>query len=164
MTRTLAKIIPYALFRVRYLLQIKGIRGKELLKLYPEYSRTSLNPHPVKSMDSTQVVDKRKFNKGTPKKVSLREERIIFREIRKSREEFGSFAIKRLRLVSGLGNKICDETVRNLLKKKGYKVFHSRKKGLLKPKDLRERLKFSRKIKGKFKENFWMGYHFIWMG
>ena len=164
MTRTLAKIILYILFRVRYLFQIKGIRGKELLKLYPEYSRTSLYPHPVKSMDSTQIVDKRKFNKGRPKNVSLREERIILREIRKSREEFGSFAIKRLRLVSGLGNKICDETVRNLLKKKGYKVFHSRKKGLLKPKDLKERLKFSRKIKGKFKENFWMGYHFIWMG
>ena len=31
----------------------------------------------VKSIDSAQVVDKRKFNKGRPKKVSLREERII---------------------------------------------------------------------------------------
>ena len=58
-------------------------------------------------------------------------------------------------MVSGLGNKVCDQTVRNLLKKKGYKFLHSRKKGLLKPKDLKERIKFSRKIKGIFKENIW---------
>ena len=56
-------------------------------------------------------------------------------------------------MVSGLGNKVCDETVRNLLKKKGYKFLHSRKKGLLKPKDLKERLKFSSKIKRIFKKN-----------
>ena len=58
-------------------------------------------------------------------------------------------------MVSGLGNKASDETVRNLFKKKGYKFLHSRKKGLLKPKDLKERLKFPRKIKGIFKKNIW---------
>ena len=41
-------------------------------------------------------------------------------------------AVKRLELVSGLDNKVCDETVRNLLKNKWYKFLHSRKKGLLK--------------------------------
>ena len=58
-------------------------------------------------------------------------------------------------MVSGLGDKVCDETVRNQLKKMGHKFLHSRKKGLLKPKDLKERLKFSRKIKGIFKKNIW---------
>ena len=58
-------------------------------------------------------------------------------------------------MFSGLGNKVCDETVRNLLKKKGYKFLHYRKKGLLKPKDLNKRLKFSRNIKGIFKKNIW---------
>ena len=58
-------------------------------------------------------------------------------------------------MVSGLGNKVCDETVRKLLRKKGYKFLHSTKIGLLKPKDLKERLKFSRKIKGIFKKNIW---------
>ena len=58
-------------------------------------------------------------------------------------------------MVSGLGNKVCDETVRKLLKKKGYKFLHSTKIGLLKPKDLKERLKFFRKIKGIFKKNIW---------
>ena len=155
MTRILTKIPPHVSFRLRYLFQDKGVRGKELLKLYPEYSGTSLYRHAVKSIDSIQIFDKRKFNKGTPKKVSLREERIILREIRNLREEFGSFAIKRLRLVSGIVDKACDETVRNLLKSEGYKFLISRKKGLLKPKDLKERLKSSRKIKRIFKKNIW---------
>ena len=109
-------------FRLRYLFKDKDVKGKELLKLYPEYSRLSLYRHAVKSTYSTQIVDKRKFNKGRPKKVSLREERIILREIRKLRDESGSFAIKRLRLVSGLGDKVCDETVRNLFKRKGVQI------------------------------------------
>ena len=77
MTRTLKNIPPHVSYRLRYLFQDKRVRGKELLKLYSEYSRASLYRHAVKLIDSTQTVDKRKFNKGRPKKVSLREERII---------------------------------------------------------------------------------------
>ena len=55
-------------FRLRYLFQDKCVRGKELLTIYPEYSRTSLYQHAVESIDSTRVADKRKFNKGRPKK------------------------------------------------------------------------------------------------
>ena len=49
--------------------------------------------------------------------------------------------------------KVYGETVTNLLNKKGNKFLHSSKKELLKPKDLKEKLKFSRKIKGIFKKN-----------
>ena len=52
-TRTLTKIPPHVSFRLRYLFQDKGVRGKELLTLYPEYSRTSLYRHAAKSMNST---------------------------------------------------------------------------------------------------------------
>ena len=58
-------------------------------------------------------------------------------------------------MVSGLCNEVCDETVRNLLKKKGYEFLHTRKEGLLKPKDLKKRLKFSRSIKEISKKNIW---------
>ena len=99
MSRTLTKIPPHMSLRLRYLFQDKSVRGKELLKLYSEYSRTSLYQHAVKSIDSTQVADKGNFIKGRPEKLSLKEERIILQEICKLREEFGSFAIKRLQLV-----------------------------------------------------------------
>ena len=77
MTRTLTKIPLHVSFRLRHLFQDKDFRRKKLLKLYPEYLRTSLYRHAVKSIDSTQVVDQRKFNKGKPKKVSLMEKIII---------------------------------------------------------------------------------------
>ena len=76
-----------------------------------------------------------------------------FKKNAQLRGKFGSFAIKKLLLVFVLGNEVCDETVSNLSKKKGYKFLHSREKGLLKPKDLKERLKFLEKIKMMFKEN-----------
>ena len=69
MTRALAMIPPHVSLRLGYLFQGKGVGGKELLKLYPEYSRISLYRHAVKSVDSKQVADKRKFNKGRSKKV-----------------------------------------------------------------------------------------------
>ena len=71
----------------------------------------------------------------------------------KLRGKFGSFAIKKLLLVLVLGNEVCDETVSNLSKKKGYTFLHSRGKGRLKPKDLKEGLKFSEKIKMMLKKN-----------
>ena len=77
MTRALTKIPLHVSFRLRHLFQNKDFRRKKLLKLYPEYLRTSLYRHAVKSIDSTQVVDQRKFNKGKPKKVSLMEKIII---------------------------------------------------------------------------------------
>ena len=102
MTRTLTKIPPHVSFKVRHLFQDKDVRRKKVLKLYPVYLRTCLYLHAIKSIDSTQVVD----NKGRPKKVSLREKIIILWEMYNLREEF---AIKGLWVVSGLGNKVCDE-------------------------------------------------------
>ena len=69
MTRTLKTIPPQPIQVEIPISGDKGVIGKELLKLYPEYSKLSLYQHAVKSIDSTQVVDKRKFNKGRPKKA-----------------------------------------------------------------------------------------------
>ena len=87
------------------------------------HSRTSLYQHAFKSIDSTQVVDKRKFNKGRKTKKSITKGgKNYFTSIHKLREESGSFAIKRLRLVSSLGNKVCETTVRSILKKEGVQI------------------------------------------
>ena len=66
-------------------------------------------------MEWTKTSDNRKFNKYRPKKVSPREERIVLRKIRKLMEEFVSFAIKRLRFFSRVGNKVGNETVKKLI-------------------------------------------------
>ena len=145
MPRTLTKIPPHVSFRLRYLFQDKGVTGKELLKLYPEYSRTILYQQAVKSIDSRQVVDKRKFNKGRPKESITKGGKNYFMRNAQIKGRIWVICYQEATVGSGLGNKVCDEIVTNLLKKKGYKFLYSRKKGLLKPKDLKERQNVSQK-------------------
>ena len=78
-------------------------------------------------MNSTQFVDKHKFNKGRPIQVSQRQERIILQEIHILREEFRSFIIKRRQLVFGLGNTVCNKT-QKFIKKEAAKFLFSNKK------------------------------------
>lgn len=150
----LTKIPLSVSIRLRYLFQDKGIRGKELLKMFPKYSRRSIYRHASKSFEET-VHDKRKANPGRPPKLSSRDKRAILRQIPKLRESVGSFTTKRLRVTSGIGNRVCDETIRRTLKENKYGYYHSRKKGILKRDDLKERLKFAKKVKRIVNENIW---------
>ena len=51
---------------------------------------------------------------------------------------------------------VCNRTIRNILHKGGYKYQKSRKKGLLKKRDLQNRVKFCRKVKKhKLTQEFW---------
>ena len=150
----LTKIPLPVSIRIRYLFQDKGVRGKELIKLFPKYSRRSIYRHASKPIDAVEE-DKRKQNTGRPRKLSKRDERAIIREIPRLRESVGSFTTKRLRVAAGIGKRVCDETVRRTLKGADYGYYHSRKKGLLKKKDLRDRIKFSKKVKKVMAENIW---------
>ena len=153
--KKLSIIPPHVSFRLRYLYQDKGIKGKELLKLYPEFSKTSIYRHAKKPIDSTEVVDKRKFNKGRPKILTIREERKVIRSIPLLRQTVGSYGVKRLRVFAGINKNVCDQTVRNLLKANGYQYLHSRKKGLLKKKDIRQRFSYAKKVRRITNVNIW---------
>ena len=151
----LTKIPLPVSIRIRYLFQDKGVRGKELIKMFPKYSRRSIYRHASKPIDAV-ADDKRKQNPGRPRKLSTRDTRAIIREIPRLRESVGSFTTKRLKVATGIGDRVCDETVRRALKDADYGYYHSRKKGLLKANDLRERLKFSKKVKKLMDEKtFW---------
>ena len=95
--------------RMRYLFQDKGVRGEELLKLFPNYSYGSIYRHAAKPINSI-VDDKRKDNPGRPPKLSIRDKRAILCEIPKLRETVGSFtAAKRLKVVAGIGERFCTQ-------------------------------------------------------
>ena len=53
---------------LRFLHQDMGLRIEELLDLYKEYPKTSIIHHAKKNVNDTNP-DKRKFNKGRPKKL-----------------------------------------------------------------------------------------------
>ena len=92
----LTKIPLPVSIRMRYLFQDKGVRGKELIKMFPKYSRRSIYRHASKPIDAV-ADDKRKQNPGRPRKLSTRDTRAIVREIPRLRESVGSFTYKTLK-------------------------------------------------------------------
>ena len=154
-TKNRNKIPLHVSIRLRYLYQDKGIVGKELLNMYPMYSKSSIYRHATREVDFNVAHDKRKNNKGRPSKLTDRDKRAILRQVPILRETVGSFTTKRLRVTAGIGNQVCDKTIRRVLRSAGYGFYHSRKKGLLKKKDLKDRLQFARKVKRLLSKKFW---------
>ena len=75
--------IPLAVsIRIRYLFQDKGVKGKELLKIFPKYSRRSIYRHAAKAFGLVEG-GKRKLDLGRPRKLTDRDERAIIWEIPK---------------------------------------------------------------------------------
>lgn len=131
---------------IRALYKYGGVRGKELLKMYPQYSKSCIYEHINRSVGPQGFVDKRKANKGQ-KKLSLREERSVIRTLHKLRKTDGTFTSPRIHFQSGIGNKVSNRTVRRILNKNGFNYRQTRRKGLLLESDLKKRLQFCRKIK-----------------
>lgn len=140
---------------LRYMYQDKGVRGKKLLNLYPQFSGASVYRHAKKKIFSKDLGDKRRFNKGRPPKLSQRDKRAIMRQIPILRKAYGSFTAKQIRVAAGIPSSVHDECIRNVLRQNGYKFLHARKKGLMSANDLKERLKFARKVKRLLSTNVW---------
>ena len=56
---------------MRYLYHDKGLRGEALLKKFPKFSRRSIYRHASKPLGSEPTLNKRKFNAGRPRKLSI---------------------------------------------------------------------------------------------
>ena len=82
--------------QLRYLHQDKGLRGKELWKRHPQYSKATIYRHATKPV---QVLPQAKTpqRRGRPSMFTNREKQQIIREIKTLRLTVGSFAAKRLR-------------------------------------------------------------------
>ena len=84
--------------QIRAAYQLSGVRGRKLLQIFPQYSKAAIYRHIKKPLNGEPVFDKRKMNKGRPKKLSIQDERSIIRTIPKLREEVGNFTSKRVQL------------------------------------------------------------------
>ena len=65
---------------IKVLYQIYHIRGKDLTNRFPQLSRRNIYIHAKKPLGS-QYSDKRKQNKGRPRKISEHLDRRIIREV-----------------------------------------------------------------------------------
>ena len=153
--RKLNKIPIGVSVHLRYLYQDKGLRGKELLKMYPKIPKATVYRHATKPIELNPIPDKRWNNNGRPRKLTDRDRRALLRQIPILRKECGSFTVKRMRVAAGIRANVCDETIRRVLHSADYGYYHSRKKGLLTKQDLQLRLRFARKVKRLLHENVW---------
>jgi len=143
--KKLARVPVEISIHLRYLYQDQGLRGKKLLKRYPQFSKATIYRHARKVVGPPDYKkDPTKRKRGRPNKLTEREKRQMLRHIPKLRLTVGSFSIKRLRQVAGVQTGVCDETVRRFLHSEGYHYYHSRKKGLLSQEDLNKRLRFAK--------------------
>ena len=135
---------------LRTLHQEGRISCPELCKRYPMHAERSIYRH---ATAKDPPIDKRKFNKGRPKKVTEREERLIKRTLLTLRQQRASFSAKHIHDSTNLRHLSIND-IRRTLKKLGYSYRQSRKKGLLSAKDKTKRLQYAREMQGK-PANFW---------
>ena len=140
---------------MRYLFEDKGVRGRQLLEKFPNYSKATVYRHAKLPISNLNRQDKRKYNKGRPRKLTARADRKLLRELRKLRATVGAFSPSRLRTAAGISPEVSIWTIRRALKRHGYSYLHSRKKGLLTRRDLERRYQFACKIKRLLPAKFW---------
>ena len=134
--------------QIRALYQVSNVRGKKLLDMFPQYNKAQVYVHAKKPINGETIFDKRKLNKGRPKKLNAQDSRSIQRTLLKLRKTEGTFTSKRIQLQAGVTH-VSNRTVIRNLNSSGYKYLQSRKKGLMTQNDLKLRLKYCKDIKKK---------------
>ncbi len=95
-----------------------------------KYSKATIYRHAKLPINDVATFDKRKHNKGRPRKLSIRDERNIIRHLRLCRTTIGYFSASRLRTMAGISPDVSPWCIRRILNRHGYQNLHSRKKGL----------------------------------
>lgn len=139
---------------LRYLHHEGRIPCSELVRRYPQYAPRSIYRHAKKPIGEA-VFDRRKLNKGRPRKLTLRDERSIIRTVKKLRADSLSFSSKRIKTEANIRADISCRNVRRFLNREGYRYRQARKKGLLTETDKKMRARFAKKVLKKLKEEFW---------
>lgn len=124
--------------------QIHDMKGRG----YQKYSKATICRHMKKPFNDL-VNDKRKQNKGRPKKLTDRDRRNILRQVNVLRgRNIVNFTVKKIKEMAGLSHRnICDESIRLVLIKAGFAYRNAARKGVLIKKDLIKRREFAERIK-----------------
>ena len=127
---------------MRYLHQDMGMKARDIIKKYPQYSKSSIYHHVNKSL---KVVKEQNNKGGRTTKMSVRDQRILRKYVYRLCETDRTFTSKKLQLESGITS-ITNRTFRYYLNKLGFRYLQTRKKSLLSSNDLQNRLKFAKQM------------------
>ena len=109
---------------IRFLHVEEGVPVSELMKRFPGYSRATIFRYMKRPVNSP--FNKRRLKKGRPKKLSIRDEQNIVRQISRMRSKIGPFILKRLARESGMAEDVSTSTISRVLTKYGFRYLHSR--------------------------------------
>ena len=140
--------------QLRALVQYGGLTVPEIMRRPKEFPgfkgfpRRTLYDHSKKPLHGWDPHDKRINNPGRPPLLNDRDYRVIKRQIKILRELEGSFTSKRLQTsLPSIQAKASNQTFRRHLGHMGYGYRSTRRKVILKQKDLTTRLKFAKRLK-----------------
>ena len=111
----------------------KGLLVSELVKRFPGYSHATVFRQVKRPVNIP--FDKRKLNKGTQKKLSLRHKRNTVRQISRMRSKIRPLTLKRLACEAGIAEDVSMSTISRVLRKHGFLYLRSRRKGIMKSTD-----------------------------
>ena len=154
--KTCKKPMPLELScQVRALYQVAGLRGKELLSKFPGYSKATIYRH-AKAPIGKVKIDKRKENKGRPRKLSSADVRHIGRTVLNLRRTVGSFTSRRVQVAVGIPvTDVSNRTIRRAMASQKFEYGRARRKGRMTPNDLKSRRKWCRWICKHLPDAFW---------
>ena len=152
------KLVPvpeYVSIHWRVLHQDLGETWRQisLRKDYKKYNKSTICRH--MKLELSEKADKRRGNKsaGRPTKLTAHDRRLILRQINILRDRGEvNFGIKRIKTMANMDGRVCDETIRLVLKGDDLKYRNAARKGELIRKDLKDRYEFAKRVKEKFKE------------
>ena len=105
----------------------------------------------------SSIKSKERAKTGPSPKLSSRQRRLLLRKIVHLREREGNFTCRRLKEEAGISQRdqVSVRTVSCFLNFEGYHYLQSRKKGLFSTADLKNGLRFARKIKREYPPDVW---------
>ena len=141
---------------LRFLHQHGCVKGKELCEKFPNYPPRSIYRHAALQVGADNT-DRRKHNKGRPRKLTERDRRHVEAAIKRLRHtEQGVFTSIHIQEQAGTTS-VSNRTVRRHLNRQGYGYRQCRKKGQLTIADCKKRLAFAKSIrKHNLPPEFWM--------
>ena len=140
----------YVCYTVRHSVEVAslhqqaGINISSIVKQFKQYSPATVYRH-----CKNPPIDKRKFNRGRPSKLTPQGKRSILRAVPKLCQSDGSFTSPPIAMDAGVADKVHGRTVRRVLNTASYHYCSSRKKGLLRAANFNARLDFCENIRKK---------------
>lgn len=128
----------------------------KIRKLFPQYSQATIYRHTKMPVGRDLPVNKSKFNKGRPRKLTEPDCDRLVQAVEDLRNTDGTFTSPRIAVKAELESAVSNRTIRRALNRKGYKYLTTRRKGIMTEKDFSDRVQFCKKVKAyKLGTDFW---------